>query len=74
MAQAAIAAMSREKIAQLPLWTLAGHALAMVAVSALGTSFNLLPLAMIFIGPPAYGALVAASWAGRRIGRLLKLA
>jgi hypothetical protein len=71
MAQAAIAALSREKISHLPLWTLAGHTLAMILVSALGTSFSLLPLAMIFIAPPAYGALITASWTGRRIGRLL---
>jgi hypothetical protein len=74
VAQIAVATASREKIALLPLWTLAGYFLGMVLVRPWGTDFGLLPLAMILVGIPAYGPLFAASWAGSRIARLLQRA
>jgi hypothetical protein len=74
VAQTAIAAASTEKIARLPQWTLAGHFLGMVLVRPWGMDFGLLPQAFGFVGLPAYGALIAASWTGHRIGGLLQRA
>ena len=67
-AQGMSAAASRENLPRLPLWTLAGHFLAMLAIRRSGTDFGLLPLAMVFIGIPAYAVLFLVSLAGRKLG------
>jgi hypothetical protein len=67
VAQGMAAAASREKLLQLPLWTLAGHFLAILAVRRSAADFGLLPLALVFIGVPAYGALYAVSFTVRKL-------
>ena len=66
--QAAVSAFSRERARTEPLWALAGHFAAMLAVHPRGTDAALLPLAILFIGAPGYGALLLAALAGRRWG------
>lgn len=66
--QAGIGALSRERAKTQPLWTLAGHFAAMLPVHPAGTDLGLLPLAILFIGVPGYGALLLAALAGRRLG------
>jgi hypothetical protein len=68
-AQTGLAAASRARISWLPLWTLAGHFTAMFVVRPWGADSSLLPLALVFIGTPAYGALLAASWLGRNLAK-----
>jgi len=46
-------------------WTLAGHFLAMLLVSEHGTGFGLLPLMLVLMGLPAFGALTLAGHIGR---------
>jgi hypothetical protein len=72
--QMGLAAASRERIARLPLWTLAGHFLAMIVVRPWGTDAGLLPRAMMFVGTPAYGMLLTASWVGRRLTKAFQRA
>jgi hypothetical protein len=67
VAQGMAAAASREPLSRLPLWTLAGHFIALIFVRPSGADFGLLPLALIFIGVPAYGALYAVSFTVRKL-------
>jgi len=55
--QVVLAALSAERPSRLPLWLLAGHFAAMLLVHPAGTSLALLPIAIVFIGLPAYGGL-----------------
>ena len=72
VAQAGLAAASREPITRLPLWTLAGHLLGMSVVRPWGADSSLLPLAMVFVGLPGYGMLLSASWVGRSVAKVFQ--
>ena len=50
-----------------PVWAIAGHAIAMVLVHPAGTDLGLLPLTLLFLGVPAYGALYLAGLVGRTV-------
>lgn len=65
--QAVLTTISNERLWRLPLWTLAGHFAAMLVIRVPGSDFGLLPLALVFIGVPAYGALFLASLIGRKL-------
>jgi hypothetical protein len=56
---------------KLALWTLAGHFLAMLLVPGHGGDLGLLPLALVLIGIPAFGALTLAAYVGLWLRRWL---
>jgi hypothetical protein len=56
---------SKDKPWKLALWTLAGNFLAVLLVSKRGTDFGLLPLVLVLIGVPAFGALTLAAYIAR---------
>jgi hypothetical protein len=68
VAQAMAAAASREGLSRLPLFTIAGHFLAILAMRRADSDLGLLPLALMFLGVPAYGALYAVAFAARKFG------
>ena len=55
-----------------PLFVMAGHIAAMILLHPPGTGLGLLPIAILFIGLPFYGALFLAAWAGRILGRFAR--
>lgn len=57
----------KEPPARQPVWAIAGHVAAMMLIHPAGTDLGLLPLAMVFIGLPAYGALYLAGMLGRAL-------
>src|SRR5215471_2930517 len=63
--QAVAGAMSAEPAWRQPFWVLAGHLFGMLIVHRSGTGLNLLPLALLFIGIPAYVGLYLAAFVGR---------
>lgn len=71
LAQAAAGALSGGALARQPLWTLAGHFAGVLLVSKSGSDFGMLPLALVFVGLPAYLALLLAAALGRAAARLL---
>lgn len=48
-------------------WTLAGHFLGVVLVKQPTADFGLLPLSLMFLGLPGFGAFAVAAWFGRRL-------
>lgn len=50
---------------KLALWTLAGHFLGVVLVKQPTAGFGLLPLSLMFLGLPGFGAFTVAAWFGR---------
>jgi len=57
----------KEPPARQPLWTIAGHVVAMIAIHPAGTNLGLLPVAMLLLALPAYGALYLAGMLGRML-------
>jgi hypothetical protein len=52
---------------RLALWPIAGHFLAMLIVAKPGTDLGLIPVALIFIGLPAFGVFTGLAYFGRRL-------
>jgi hypothetical protein len=50
-----------------PIWPIAGHTVAMIFIHPAGTDLGLLPLTLLFLGLPAYGALYLAGMLGRAV-------
>jgi len=48
-----------------PVWVIAGHTVAMIFIHPAGTDLGLLPLTLLFLGLPAYGAIYLAGMLGR---------
>lgn len=67
LAQAAAAPRLKERPALQPLWVIAGHMTAMILIHPAGTDLGLLPLSLLFLGLPAYGALYLAGMLGRAL-------
>jgi hypothetical protein len=60
---------TREAPWKLALWPIAGHFVGMLLVSPPGTDLGLLPLALIFIGLPAFAAFIGVAYVGRMLAR-----
>ena len=71
LAQAVAGAMSRGRLWHQPLWTLGGHFAGMLLVHKSGASFGMLPVALMFIGLPAYLALLLAAFIGHAARKAL---
>ena len=69
VAQAAAGAADGGPLPRQPLWTLGGFFAGVLLVHPAGSDFGLLPLALIFVGGPAYAVLLALTWLGRALGR-----
>jgi hypothetical protein len=54
---------------KLALWPIAGHALGMVLIQKAGTDLGLLPIAILFIGIPAFAVFTGAAAIGRGVRR-----
>ena len=67
LAQLAATPWLRERPMLQPLWAIAGHTAAMIVVHPAGTDLSLLPLTLLFLGLPAYGALYLAGMLARAI-------
>jgi hypothetical protein len=72
LAQAAAAPWLRERPLLQPVWVVAGHTVAMIFLRPAGTDLGLLPLTLLFLGLPAYGALYLAGMLGRAALSLLR--
>ena len=72
--QLGAALVSRERPSLSPLWVLAGHALAMMLIHRAGADLGLVPLALVFIGLPAYAVLFMTALMGRKLAGFLKSA
>jgi hypothetical protein len=55
-----------------PLWTLGGLFIAVLLIRRPGGDIGLLPLALLFVGLPLYGVLLAAGGLGRWLGNALR--
>jgi hypothetical protein len=60
---------TQEALWKLALWPIAGHALGMVLIHQPGTSFGLLPLAILLIGIPAFAIFFGLAAIGRAARR-----
>jgi hypothetical protein len=60
---------TREAPWKLALWPIAGHFAGMLLVSPAGTDLGLLPVALIFIGLPAFAAFIGLAYFGRMLAR-----
>jgi hypothetical protein len=69
IAVAAAGYFAREALWKLALWPIAGHFIAMLVMSPAGTDIGLLPVALIFIGLPAFAAFVGVAYVGRLLAR-----
>ena len=67
-AQAVAGFFSQASPWRLALWCAAGHFLAAVIIVPGGTSFSMLPFALVFIGLPMFAALTFAAFIGRWLG------
>jgi len=67
LSQAAATPWLGDRSALQPAWAIAGHMAAMLVIHPAGTDLGLLPLAMMFLGLPAYGALYLAGMLGRAV-------
>lgn len=65
LAQAGATHQLGERPALQPVWAIAGHMVAMMTIHPAGTDLGLLPLTLLFLGLPAYGALYLAGMLGR---------
>jgi len=72
--QLGAALVSSERPSLSPLWVLAGHALAMMLIHPAGADLGLVPLAVVFIGLPAYAVLFMTALIGRKLAGFLKSA
>ncbi|MEP7030817.1 MAG: hypothetical protein ABI830_07775 [Pseudolabrys sp.] len=54
---------------QLAAWTVAGHVVAMAVIAKPGSNLGMLPLTVIFVGLPMFGAFFAAAWLGQWLRR-----
>jgi hypothetical protein len=70
--QLLVASVSDEPAWRAPLWILFGHTLAMMLISPTGNGLGLLPLAIMFIGLPAYAFLFGATLLGRTLASVVK--
>ena len=71
LAQAAAGFFSQASPWRLALWCAAGHFLAALIIVPGGTSFSMLPFALVFIGLPMFAALTFAAFIGRWLGRMV---
>jgi hypothetical protein len=55
-----------------PLWTLGGLFMAVLLIRRPGGDIGLLPLALLFVGLPLYGVLLAFGGLGRWLGNALR--
>jgi hypothetical protein len=55
-----------------PLWTVGGHALAMVLFGKSGADLGMLPLAVVLVGLPMYAILYIITLTGRIVARLTR--
>ena len=55
-----------------PIWAIAGHAAAMIFLHPAGTDLGLLPLTLLLLGLPAYGALYLAGMLARTVLPILR--
>ena len=69
VAQAVAGFFSQASPWRLALWCAAGHFLAALIIVPPGTSFSMLPFALVFIGLPMFAALTFAACIGRWMGR-----
>ena len=67
LAQAGATPSLGDRPALQPVWAISGHVAAMLMIHPPGTDLGLLPLAMMFLGLPAYGALYLAGLVGRAV-------
>jgi hypothetical protein len=67
LAQLAVTPWLPERPMLQPIWAIAGHTAAMIFVHPAGTDLGLLPLTLLFLGLPGYGALYLAGLLGRAI-------
>ena len=68
--QAVVAATRTRPVIQEPLWTVAGHAVAVMLIRPPGSDLGLAPMAAVGVGLPLYVGLCLASLAGRFIASL----
>lgn len=71
LAQGIAGALSRGRLWHQPLWTLGGHFAGVLLVHESGAGFGMLPVALMFIGLPAYLALLLVAAAGRGLRKAL---
>ncbi len=60
-------ALADVRSSRLPLWTISGHIVAMVLIQKSGVNLGLLPIAIVLVGVPMYGALYLATRAGQAL-------
>jgi hypothetical protein len=63
--------LTQDALWKLALWPIAGHALGMVLIHQADTDLGLLPLAILFIGIPAFAVFMGAAGIGRGMRGLL---
>jgi hypothetical protein len=61
--------LSRDKPMALAAWTVAGHFLGILLIAKPGSDLGLLPLALVFIGAPAFGIFTGVAWLAGRLRR-----
>lgn len=72
IAQAINGAVSKVGLKYQPLWTLGGLFVAVLFIRRPGSDIGMLPLALIFVGVPLYGVLLAVGALGRWLGDTLR--
>lgn len=72
LAQAVAGVLMGGGLLQQPLWSLGGMFVAIIAMHPAGAGYNLLPLALILVGGPAYLLLLLAAAIGRKVGDRLQ--
>jgi hypothetical protein len=60
---------SQDALWKLTLWPIAGHALGMVLIHQASIDLGLLPIAILFIGIPAFALFMGAAAIGRGVRR-----
>jgi hypothetical protein len=71
-AQIALGVLSDEPLPRQPWPVILGHCAAMMLFIPPGTGLGLLPVAILFIGVPAYLMLLFAAMLGRAIARIAR--
>ena len=70
-AVAAAGFIARDKPWALAAWTVIGHFVGLLTIRKTGSDFGLLPLALVFIGAPAFGLFTGVAWLASLLRRML---